>query len=64
MLYELQIKTDDGWKRIASGRDKEGLLVFVEPDEQYRIVELNPEYVKIAEKRLCGVGLPLPLETV
>lgn len=38
-MYKLEVLIDGEWRQIASGRDKEGLLVFVEPDEEYRIVE-------------------------
>ncbi len=37
--YVLEVLIDGEWRRIASGRDKEGLLVFVCEGEQYRIVE-------------------------
>lgn len=38
-MYKLEVLIDGEWRRIASGRDKEGLLVFVLEGEQYRIVE-------------------------
>ena len=40
-MYKLEVVIDGEWRRIASGRDKEGLLVFVLEGEQYRIVEVE-----------------------
>lgn len=38
--------------------------VALENGRNYIGFELNPDYVKIAEKRLVGTDIPLPLETV
>jgi DNA modification methylase len=38
--------------------------VALENGRKYIGFELNPDYVKIAEKRLYGTAIPLPLETV